>query len=78
MSSINNKLINLIEIQFELFIGELNIYYKQYGSNYKMVEIFMDKHFKLRQTSGNLNMINIADKYFDTIDDLIRKIGGEE
>ena len=78
MTSIKDKLNNLIEIQFQLFIGELKCYYNMNGSNYKMVDFFMEKHFKLRENAIDLNIINIADKYYDTIDDLIRNISGEE
>ena len=68
-----------MELAFEYLIKELKCYYGMNGSNYKMVGFYSDQHIKLREKADNFNMINIADKYYDMIDDLIYKIaGGEE
>lgn len=67
-----------LKLSFEYLIKELKCYYGMNGSNHKMVDFFSNQHIKLRMKSDKLNMINIADKYFDTIDGLIYKIGGGE
>ena len=59
-------------------IGDLKRHYAMNGSNYKMVAFFNNQHLRLRKFADKLNMIDIADKYYDTIEDFIRKIGGEE
>jgi hypothetical protein len=67
-----------MKMTFENLIKELKCYYGMNGSNYKMVGFFSNQHIKLRKKATHFNMINIADKYLDTINDLIYKIGGEE
>ena len=68
-----------MKLSFEYLIKELKCYYGMNGSDSRMVGFYSDQHIKLREKADNFNMINIADKYYDMIDDLIYKIaGGEE
>jgi hypothetical protein len=67
-----------MKLAFEYLIKDLKRHYAMNGSNYKMIVFFNNQHIKLRKKADNFNMINIADKYYDTIDDLINKIGGVE
>ena len=67
-----------LKMAFEYLIKDLKRHYAMNGSNYKMIDFYSNQHIRLRKKADNFNMINIADKYYDTINDLINKIGGEE
>ena len=68
--------IETVNYMFIEFIAELKRHYSMNGSDYRMVEFYNNQHLILREKT--YKFINIADKYYDTIDDLIEKIGGEE
>jgi len=68
--------IETINLMFKEFIGELKRHYAMNGSDYRNVDFYNNQHLRLRNKTRKF--IDIADKYYDTIEDLIRKIGGEE